>query len=61
MLRRIMSRILDGIETIIHCLDALTDRPSPWNKFDTSNRPAVDPKTVPYRTQPPRPAGPWDR
>jgi hypothetical protein len=54
MLRRIMTRILDIIETVIHFLDALTLSPNPFNKFDNSSRPFVDPKTIPYRTRP------WD-
>jgi hypothetical protein len=54
MLRRIMTRILDIIETVIHFLDTLTLSPNPFNKFDNTNRPSVDPKTIPYRTRP------WD-
>jgi hypothetical protein len=54
MLRRTTDKILAIIESIIHFLDALTLSPSPLNKLDDSNRPFVDPKTVPYRTRP------WD-
>jgi hypothetical protein len=54
MLRRTVNKILDVIETVVHFIDALTLSPNPFNKLDNTNRPAVDPKTIPYRTRP------WD-
>jgi hypothetical protein len=62
MLRRIMTRILDIIETVIDFLDAVTLSPSHFNKFDNTNRPLADPKTIPYRTRPWDPyRRPWNR
>jgi hypothetical protein len=59
MPRRIMTRILDVIETVVHFFDALAASPNPWNKLDTSSQ-IAGARAVQYRTRS-RQAGRRDR